>query len=78
MRLTKLPAWVVPNDISVEQEVAEFRDMPIAEKARIRAGLSRSLARMLAQRGDPTLYDASDPLPESTIAALKRLRMARS
>lgn len=67
----------MPNDVSVEREVAEFRDMPLAEKARLRAALARTLARMMAQRGEPALYDTADPLPESTVAALKRLRGSR-
>jgi hypothetical protein len=77
MKLARLPGWVIPNDLSVEREVAEFRDMPLEQKARLRAGLARALGRMLAARDDPTLYDHVDPLPPSTVAALARLRRAR-
>lgn len=78
MKLAKLPGWVVPNDVSVEQDVAEFRGMSLEKKAEIRWGLARALARMLRERGDPSLYETVDPLPASTLAALARLRGARS
>jgi hypothetical protein len=67
----------VPNVVSVEQDVAEVRGMSLEDKDRIRAGVARALARMLAERRDASLYDAVDPLPEATVVALKRLRGAR-
>lgn len=72
--LERLPAWVVPNDVSVENEVAEFRDMPLEQKLRFSRSLCREAAIVIASRADASrIWAWVDPLPESTIAAFERL-----
>jgi hypothetical protein len=76
MRLAKLPAWIVPNDVSVEREVADYRDMPLDEKLRITKQLCREAAIVIAAAPDAKrLWDWTDPLPDSTIALFRRLGM---
>ena len=76
MPLDRLPAWIVPNDVSVEQEVAGYRDMPMEQRLRFSRALCREAALVLAAREDgPRIWEWIDPLPESTVAALRRLGM---
>jgi hypothetical protein len=76
MPLAQLPAWVVPNDVSVENEVAEYRDMPPEQKLRFSRSLCREAALIIASRPDAArLWEWIDPLPQSTVAALRRLGM---
>jgi phosphopantetheinyl transferase len=70
-----LPGWVVDNQTSVQREAAEYRHMSQSEKAKILASLCRWSAKQLALRSDrQQLLDYRDPLPESSRAALARLR----
>jgi len=76
--MSRLPKWVVDNRTSVEREAAPYRGLSPEERWRATAAACRSGARQLAQRADrQRLVDYRDPLPASTIAALRRLRAAR-
>lgn len=73
--LTKLPGWVVDDESSVRAEVAEW----VGLSAPARWRLARACARdaMWAARASgmrQRILDQSDPLPESTVVALARLR----
>lgn len=72
---TRLPPWVVDNDVSVRREVEFYRTMTVSERAQHMAAACRGAARMLASRADRERVLAwVDPLPERTKEALKRLR----
>lgn len=76
MRLAKLPAWVIPNDVSVEREVADYREMSLEDKQRLTRTLCREAAIAIDASPDASrLWDWTDPLPESTIALFRRLGM---
>jgi hypothetical protein len=71
-----MPGWIVPNEESVRREVEPYRDMTPARRLALAAAVPRSaLAVALAAQGSSVL-EYRDPLPESTIRALKRLRAA--
>lgn len=71
----ELPGWVTSNDDSVRREVAAYRDLTPAERARVLASACRTAAKLLAARPDAAEVLAfRDPLPESTVVALARLR----
>jgi hypothetical protein len=72
---SKLPGWVVDNVASVRAEVAEWAPLTSAERWRLARLCSRDA--MWAARASGRLkqvLDSVDPLPESTVAALSRLR----
>ena len=70
-----LPKWVVDNQTAIEREAAPWRGRTPAEHIRATAAACRAAARQLAQRTDrQRLLAFRDPLPESTIVALARLR----
>jgi hypothetical protein len=74
MPLTKLPSWIVPNDVSVEREVAPYRAMPIEDKLRLVREACQMAGRFARSHPNPSLvYEWVDPQPESTVAALRRL-----
>lgn len=73
--LTKLPGWVVDDVASVRAEVAEWAGTSVAERWHLARVCSRDAmwaARAGGMRG--RVLDQVDPLPESTLAALERLR----
>lgn len=73
--LDKLPGWVISNEESVRREAGPYRDMTIEERARLRAAACRQAARQIAWRADRDRVLAwVDPLPESSVLALVRLR----
>ena len=75
MRLERLPGWVVDNDASVRDEIAPYRGLSMAERWAATQRCCRAAMRMLAFHPDPGPALAyRDPLPESTVAALARLR----
>jgi hypothetical protein len=77
--MARLPKWVVDNRTSVEREAAPYRMLTPEERWRAPSAACRSAARQLAARPDrQRILDYRDPLPESTIALLCRLRAARS
>ena len=77
MALDQLPGWVVPNDVSVEREVAAYRDMPFEQKLRVSRALCREAGAVLAARADgQQMWAWIDPLPDSTVEAFRRLGMS--
>ena len=73
-----LPGWVVDNDTSVRDEVAAWRGTPPAERWEMAKLCARDVLWALGTREDPErILATEDPLPESTVAALARLRQAR-
>lgn len=73
--LAKLPGWVVDDAASVRREVAEWRDLTIAERWRLAHLCSRDAMWAAHASGDPKrVLDYVEPLPESTVVALARLR----
>lgn len=71
----KLPTWVKDDAQSVREEVAEWISTTPAERWRLARLCSRDA--MWAARASGRLkqvLDASDPVPQSTTAALARLR----
>lgn len=75
--LTKLPGWVVDNDTSVRREAAEWRDLTPAQRWHL-AKLCASTAMWAVglNEAPQRVLDYVDPLPESTVTALARLRRA--
>jgi hypothetical protein len=71
----KLPPWVVSNRESVLAEAAPYRHLSADERARHLAIACRTSGRMLRARPDwQRIVELRDPLPESSRAALVRLR----
>lgn len=65
----------VPEALSAEREAAHYRALSTAERAELLAAACRAGARLLASRPDAERAAAyADPLPESTLRALERLR----
>jgi hypothetical protein len=76
--LTKLPGWVIDDDASVREEVAEWRGLKPAELWRLARLCSRDAMWAARASGNPQrILDQVDPLPASSIAALRRLRKVR-
>lgn len=72
---TPLPGWVIDDADSVRQEAAPYLAMTPAQRLRDLKAVCRAGARLLRARSDAELALAyRDPLPESTLAALSRLR----
>jgi len=75
-RLPKLPKWVVSNAESVRQEVEQARHMTMDERCEVLHRVCVTAARMA--QADPERWEVlrkwQDPLPESTVNALARLR----
>src|SRR4029450_5371940 len=75
--MARLPKWVVDNRTAVDREAAPWRGRSPEEHHRALAAACRAAARQLAQRADrERLLAYRDPLPDSTLAALRRLRAA--
>jgi hypothetical protein len=73
--MTKVPAWVVDNATAVAREAADYRGLSPVERLRLTAIACRGAARQLASRPDRLRILAHrDPLPNSTVVALERLR----
>lgn len=76
--LAKLPGWVVSDEESVASEAARWARMTAAERWREVEDCARDA--MWAVRASPfpdRVLAYEEPLPESTLAALARLRAAR-
>lgn len=74
----KLPGWAQDDSASLRQEAAPYVGMSQTDKAKILAELCRAAAKQLSFRSDrQRLLDYQDPLPESTVAALERLRRSK-
>ncbi|HUH06116.1 MAG TPA: hypothetical protein VML75_29205, partial [Kofleriaceae bacterium] len=75
VRLERLPGWVIDNDVSVRDEVAPFVGATMAARWEATRRCCRAAATMLRFHRDPERALAyRDPLPESAVAALRRLR----
>jgi hypothetical protein len=73
--LSKLPGWVVDDDASVREEVSEWRGLSVPELWRLARLCARDAVWAARASGDPgRILERSEPLPQSTIAALARLR----
>jgi hypothetical protein len=73
--MTQLPPWVTDNRTAVAREAAPYRDMSPEARWRATAAACRAAARQLAGRADrERILAFRDPLPESSRAALARLR----
>ena len=72
-----LPQWVVDNRTAVSREAEAYRGLTPEERWRATAAACRAAARQLAQRADrERLVNYRDPLPESSVLVLRRLRAA--
>jgi hypothetical protein len=77
MRLERLPGWVVDNDASVREEVAPYVDATMAARWDATRRCCRAARDMLRFHRDPArALEYRDPLPPSSVAALRRLRDA--
>jgi len=73
--LSKLPGWVIDNDASVRQEVAEWKGLTSAQLWRLARLCARDAVWAARISGNPQrILDQVDPLPENAVAALARLR----
>ena len=75
MRLAKLPGWVTDDATSVREEVAPYVGATAAQLWRHTEDCARDA--MWAVRASPfpeRVLAYEDPLPESTVLALARLR----
>jgi hypothetical protein len=73
--MAKVPPWAVSNDESVRAEAAPYRSMTPAERLEVLRTVCRTAARQLAAHPlRQKVVAFSDPLPQSSIAALARLR----
>jgi hypothetical protein len=71
----KPPPWVVSNEESVRREVERYRGMTTSERGAILYAVCEAAGMLSA---DPERFERArlwrDPLPESTVRALTRLR----
>jgi hypothetical protein len=73
--LAKLPGWVVDDVTSIREEVADLRGLRREDLWRLAHLCSRdALWAVRAHPSPARVLDHQDPLPESTRAALARLR----
>lgn len=73
--LSKLPGWVVDDVTSVREEVAEWIGTTPAERWQLAMLCARDAIWATHLSGHPArILEQVDPLPESTIRALERLR----
>lgn len=78
MRLERLPGWVIDNQTSVREEVAPFVHASMSERWLATQRCARAARKMLAFHPDPgRALRYRDPLPQSSIDALARLRAAK-
>ena len=75
--MSKLPQWAVDNRTAVAREAEPYRKLTVEARWRATATACRGAAHQLAQRADrKRLLEYRDPLPESSVLALRRLRAA--
>jgi hypothetical protein len=76
--VAKLPSWVVDDETSVRREVAEWVGTTAAERWRLAVLCSRDAMWAARASGNrQRVLDWVDPLPETSIAALARLRKVK-
>ncbi len=72
-----LPPWVVDNRTAVAREAEPYRGQTREQRSRALAAACRAAAKQLAARADrQRLREYRDPLPQSSVVALRRLREA--
>ena len=72
-----LPPWVVSNEESVRREVSRYRNMTPEERGVILAMVCDDAAALIETSGRAEqIRTWRDPLPPSTVLALKRLQTA--
>lgn len=65
----------IPDSLSAEQEATFYRSLSFAQRAELLAAACRAAAALLRAHPHPERAASYvDPLPESTIQALARLR----
>jgi hypothetical protein len=71
----RLPGWVIEDTESVRQEVSGLRDTTLTERWSMALACARDAlwALAMSDRAERALAH-QDPLPQSTIVALQRLR----
>ena len=73
----KLPKWVTSNAESVRAEVQEWIGTTPQERWRLAELCARDVIWAANMSGTPArILDYEDPLPESSLQALRRLRKA--
>jgi len=73
--LAKLPAWVVDDATSVRAEVAEWAGLTVAERWHLARLCSEDAMWATRASGNAErILEHVDPLPQSSVAALARLR----
>ena len=71
----ELPGWVTDDVTSVRREVAEWKGTTPAERWRLAVICSRDALWALKASGQaPRILGHVDPLPQSTVLALRRLQ----
>lgn len=72
---TLLPGWIVDDRESVRREALPYRDMNDQQRLALLAAACRGAARLLRARDDrDRALEYIDPLPDSSIRALMKLR----
>lgn len=75
MRLDRLPGWVVDEETSIRDEVSDYVGQTPERLWKLTRMCARSAVWALGFHEDRReALGHRDPLPESTIAALERLR----
>jgi hypothetical protein len=78
VRLERLPGWVIDDDASVRDEVADAIGKSPEQLWEMTRSCARSSVWTLRFHTEPlAALDHRDPLPESTVAAMRRLRAGR-
>lgn len=73
----ELPGWVVDDVASVLDEVKEWRNTTVAERWRLARLCARDAMWAARASGMATrVLGQTDPVPESTLLAMERLRRA--
>lgn len=79
MARIKLPGWVVDNRTSVRREAEPYRNLTPEGRLAILDSLCQDAMDILASRPDrETVLKYRDRLPQSSLAALRRLRVKSS
>lgn len=79
MTLDRLPGWVVDPDASVREEVAPYVHASATERLEATRACCRAALGVLRYHFAPErALGYVDPLPESTLVALARLRAGGS
>lgn len=73
--MRKLPGWAVDNAESVRREAEPYLDMTFEQRFELLRSACEDAMRILATRDDAAAVLAHvDPLPESSVQLLARLR----